>query len=82
MGSLSRTLGGRCCNDVTEFLVHGRHTLLNASVEWQPVAERDVSLVFGVCNITDEEARSHTSFLKDLLPQPGRNVRFALVAGF
>ena len=58
------------------------YTLFNAFVEWQPVADRDVSLIVGVRNITDEEARSHTSFLKDLLPQPGRNVRFALVAGF
>lgn len=58
------------------------YTLFNASVEWQPVADRDVSLIFGVRNITDEEARSHTSFLKDLLPQPGRNYRLALVAGF
>ncbi len=58
------------------------YTLFNASVEWQPIATRDVSVIFGVRNITDEEARSHTSFLKDLLPHPGRNYRIALVAGF
>jgi iron complex outermembrane receptor protein len=58
------------------------YALLNASVEWRPLEDRDVSLIVGVRNITDEEARLHTSFLKDLVPLPGRNARIALVAGF
>jgi iron complex outermembrane receptor protein len=59
------------------------YTLLNASVEWRPFdGSRDVALIAGVRNITDEEARAHTSFLKDLVPLPGRNVRLAVRAGF
>lgn len=59
------------------------YTLLNASVEWRPFAGAgDVALIAGVRNITDEEARAHTSFLKDLVPLPGRNLRLAVRAGF
>lgn len=71
-------------DDVAAFeLPTDGYTLLNASVEWRPFAEaRDVVLIAGVRNITDEEARAHTSFLKDLVPLPGRNVRLAIRAGF
>jgi len=33
-------------------------------------------------NLGDEEARPHTSFLKDLVPLPGRSLRFAVNARF
>ncbi|EIP99956.1 outer membrane cobalamin receptor protein [Opitutaceae bacterium TAV1] len=33
-------------------------------------------------NLTDEDARLHTSFLKDISPLPGRSVVFGLRAGF
>ena len=33
-------------------------------------------------NLTDREARAHTSFLKDLAPLPGRNVSFGIRAFF
>ena len=33
-------------------------------------------------NLGDEEARPHTSFLKDLAPRPGRNVKFGVRASF
>jgi iron complex outermembrane recepter protein len=33
-------------------------------------------------NLTDQEARPHTSFLKDLVPLPGRSVAFGLRAFF
>ena len=33
-------------------------------------------------NLTDAEARLHTSFLKDQVPLPGRNLRAALVLDF
>lgn len=59
------------------------YTLLNASVEWRPFAgEPDIAVIAGVRNIADEEARTHTSFLKDLVPLPGRNFRIAVRAGF
>ena len=58
------------------------YTLLNADARWRPFAERDVQLIFAVRNITDEEARIHSSFLKDYIPLPGRNVRVALATRF
>jgi iron complex outermembrane receptor protein len=75
-------LVGEQSNVAANELATDGYTLFNASAQWQPVADRDVSIIFGVRNITDEEARAHTSFLKDLVPLPGRNYRIALVAGF
>jgi iron complex outermembrane receptor protein len=31
-------------------------------------------------NLTDEEQRLHTSFIKDLAPQPGRTIEFGIRA--
>lgn len=58
------------------------YTVFNASVDWHPVPSRDVSVLFEVRNITDEEVRLSTSFLKDSLPQPGRDFRMALRAAY
>lgn len=58
------------------------YTVLNASVDWHPVADRDLTLLFEVRNITDEEVRLATSYLRHELPQPGRDYRIALRAGF
>lgn len=58
------------------------YTLVNTRLILRPVEGRDVRLILEARNITDEEARLHTSFLKDLLPLPGRNFRAALSVGF
>ena len=58
------------------------YALLNASVQWRPSDRHDVAIIASVRNITDEEARTHTSFLKDQVPLPGRNVRLAVRAAF
>lgn len=59
------------------------YTLLNARLAWAPVKDNDrIRVVLDGRNLTDEEAREHISFLKDVLPRPGRSVRLALVAGF
>ena len=56
-------------------------SLLNAFLTWKaPVGAQDVSLRFSVLNILDDEARIHSSFLKDIVPQPGRNFRFSITA--
>lgn len=39
-----------------------------------------VRFSLGVNNLFDEEARQHTSYLKDEVPLPGRNVRFTVSA--
>ena len=44
--------------------------------------ESEVSLFLNVDNLLDEEARVHTSFLKDTAPLPGRNFRFGVRAYF
>lgn len=56
------------------------YTLYNARLSWK--VSEDVRLVLDGRNLTDEEAREHVSFLKDVLPRPGRSVRFALKASF
>lgn len=39
-----------------------------------------VTFSLGVNNLFDQDARQHTSFLKDQVPLPGRNVRFTVSA--
>jgi iron complex outermembrane receptor protein len=52
------------------------YTLLNASVGRRLFfGRRIVELLLRGTNLTDEEARNHVSFLKDLAPLPGRDVR-------
>lgn len=58
------------------------YTLLHADARWRPFAGRDVQFIVAVRNITDEEARIHSSFLKDFIPLPGRNVRVAVSTRF
>ncbi|MEM7049219.1 MAG: TonB-dependent receptor [Acidobacteriota bacterium] len=51
------------------------YTLLNASLGYRLVlGNQVVDLLLRGKNLTDEEARSHTSFLKNEAPLPGRNI--------
>lgn len=54
------------------------YTLLNAFVTWRPSGAEAVAIQLSGHNLTDEEARMHTSHLKDLLPLPGRNIRLSV----
>jgi len=69
-------------NDLADFeLPTDSYNQINAFLTWKaPVEAQDVSLRLSVLNIFDTEARQHTSFLKDLVPLPGRNVRFSISA--
>lgn len=59
------------------------YTFLNASLAFRPGGEDGPwSLRFDGRNLTDELGRVHSSFLKDDLPLPGRNVRVTLLAEF
>lgn len=58
------------------------YVMYNADLEVTPFADRDVRVILGVRNLTDEEGRVHTSFLKDMVPLPGRSFRIAIRAGF
>jgi iron complex outermembrane recepter protein len=58
-------------------------TFLNASLAFRPGGEDGPwTIRLDGRNLTDELGRVHTSFLKDELPLPGRNVRFTVTAEF
>jgi iron complex outermembrane recepter protein len=58
-------------------------TLVNVRFGWRPLADTDgLELTLEGRNLGDEEVREHTSFLKDVLPKPGRSVRVSLRATF
>jgi iron complex outermembrane receptor protein len=59
------------------------YTLLNASVGYTFFTSRAVyDVLLRGTNLTDEEARNHVSFLKDLVPLPGRDVSLSLRVSF
>jgi len=59
------------------------YTLVNASVQYEFGAQGIDWVVFARGeNLTDEEARVHTSFLKDQAPLPGRNFTMGVRALF
>jgi iron complex outermembrane receptor protein len=47
-----------------------------------PLDDTDLTVFLRVDNIGDEEARVHSSFIKDLAPRPGRNFRFGVRGTF
>jgi len=59
------------------------YTMLHASVTWRPLSDPDrLAIVLDGQNLTDEDARVATSFLKDVLPRPGRSVRLVVKTAF
>ena len=56
--------------------------LINASLAYRPFADGRLIFRLDGRNLTDETARAHTSFLKDELPLPGRNLRFTVLTRF
>lgn len=58
------------------------YALLNAQLTFSPFDSEAISFLIDGRNLTDEEARVHTSFTKDALPRPGASVRFAVLGRF
>jgi iron complex outermembrane receptor protein len=58
------------------------YALLNASLTVHPFPGEGVMLLVQGRNLTNEEARSHVSVLKEFVPLPGRDVRLTLRAAF
>ena len=59
------------------------YTTVDLSATWRPFGtDRDLNVRLQALNITNAERRQHTSFLKDLVPLPGRNFRLTLNYGF
>jgi iron complex outermembrane recepter protein len=71
-------------NDTAAFETSTRAaTTYNLGITWQPLTqEAGFKLMLEGRNLSDEEVREHTSFLKDRLPKPGRSVRLSLRAAF
>ena len=56
---------------------------INASINYRiPLNTTELTLFVKAENLTDEEARVHSSFLKDLAPRPGRNLRIGIRGSF
>jgi len=60
----------------------GRTPEQTVSIEAEGLSAICVTLRLQGRNLTDETIRHHTSFLKDILPAPGRDIRIVLRAGF
>ena len=58
------------------------YTLLSARVSYRPLADQDFKVFLDGRNLTNEEAREHTSFLKDIAPLPGRTLRAGVTFSF
>jgi iron complex outermembrane receptor protein len=55
------------------------YTLVNASLVLRPIeAQPDLKVFLDGRNLTNEEAREHASFLKDIAPLPGRTFRMGV----
>ena len=61
----------------------GSYTMVNADVSYRFFFESYfLDLILRGTNLTDEEARMHTSFVKDDVPLPGRNLSLIARLGF
>ena len=71
-------------DNVTEFeLPTDGYTLFNFFATVRPFPETSgLSIQLAAKNLTNEDARLHTSFLKDVAPLPGRNFRISLRGEF
>ncbi|MBY0423864.1 MAG: TonB-dependent receptor [Parvularculaceae bacterium] len=59
------------------------HTLYNLYLTLRPMKSApNLAIRFAGENLTNQEARAHTSFLKDRVPLPGRNFKLSLSASF
>lgn len=58
------------------------YTLVNLYGSIKPFEASELRLFAEGRNLTDEEAREHVSFLKDIAPQPGRSFRVGVTWSF
>lgn len=60
-----------------------RYDMLGASISYRlPYEPLNLSLFAKIENLTDVEARVHSSFIKDLAPRPGRNFSLGIRGSF
>lgn len=58
------------------------YTMVNADLQWRFEAAGGLELFLRGANLLDEEARKHTSLVKDIAPLPGRNYTLGLRGRF
>jgi iron complex outermembrane receptor protein len=59
------------------------YTMVNASLSWKPFGpDQPTTLIVQANNIFDVEARRHASFLKDVAPLFGRDIRLSIRTAF
>jgi len=58
------------------------YTLVNAFAAWRPLGDDGLTVFAEARNLFNREAREHVSFLKDIAPMPGRNLRVGLAYRF
>jgi iron complex outermembrane receptor protein len=58
------------------------YTMVNAQVTLRPLQDRGFKVFVDARNLGNVEAREHASFLKDLAPLPGPNVRVGVAYSF
>lgn len=58
------------------------YTRLDLGLEWSPSQASDWTVFASAHNLTDEEIRLHTSFLKNLAPEPGRGLEIGVRGQF
>ena len=59
------------------------YTQYNLYATFRPMgSDSPISLRLAALNISNEDARLHTSFLKDVAPLPGRNIKISVDGKF
>ncbi|MFT4911471.1 MAG: iron complex outermembrane receptor protein [Brevundimonas sp.] len=58
------------------------YTMVNLTGALHPFADHNVTVFGELHNLTNVEAREHASFLKDIAPLPGRNLRVGVTYRF
>jgi iron complex outermembrane receptor protein len=58
------------------------YLMLHAYLTVRPIRGQGLAIRVAAQNLNDEEARTHASFLKDVAPLPGRNIRVSLTGTF
>lgn len=58
------------------------YLMLHAFLTVRPIREKALAIRVAAQNLNNEEARTHASFLKDLAPLPGRNIKVSLTGNF
>ena len=70
-------------NDITDFeLPTDGYLLFNAFLTYRVLPDAGLAIQIAAKNLNNEDARLHTSFLKDIAPLPGRNIRVSLKGSF